>query len=441
MDTVMLGSQEVTIYGNPSDANLLQLRTFGSTVLLEPIGPIEVTCEVRAFSIATKYMGPAELSVLVIYERDEDDVANSTLVAQSPPWTGGTGDTHQFRSVDLLNGTILEGGKRYLIGLHGNATGVAVPSTAYDVDQGTETGEYYRIENVPYTGTAPPTLQGLPYTIVTRYGSVYVETVPLGLRVDDVNGDGVILSGGPIVITGQLMDNVDTVTVGGYPLTVISATTTIVECEPFDVLTSSVPLGGSVKLVVDDGTSTADTDVRIAQPAEIQYVVVANRQPYLSQGLSVVDGDQMAVVRTLGGSTLTLLTDTDVIYTPAVADGATHVRYWYDASAGQWDSGQVTINGGAAPGVPSISMFTVLVDTIGEATLKGKTDTTSGTVYAVVDASPTKPTNEQVRDGLNAAGAPALGKGSAPVTTADLSVTITGLPSDTLLYGWLAQWV
>ena len=30
---------------------------------------------------------------------------------------------------------------------------------------------------------------------------------------------------------------------------------------------------------------------------------------------------------------------------------------------------------------------------------------------------------------------------SAAVSTADLSVTITGLPSDTLLYGWLAQWV
>jgi len=27
------------------------------------------------------------------------------------------------------------------------------------------------------------------------------------------------------------------------------------------------------------------------------------------------------------------------------------------------------------------------------------------------------------------------------VTTTDLAVTITGLPSDTLLYGWLAQWV
>jgi len=429
------------IYGNPSDANLLQLRTFGSTVLLEPIGPIATNCEVVEFAIATKYMDNNRNAVLVIYERDEGDVANSTLVAQSPPWNGGTGDTHRFTSTDLLNGTILEGGKRYLIGLHGNASGVAVPSTAYDVDQGTVTGEYYRIENVPYTGTAPPTLQGLPYTIVTRHGSVYVDTVPLGLQIDDVNGNGVIVSGGPIVISGQSLDNVDTVTVGGYPLTVISATTDTVECEPFDVLSSSLALDVVVPLVAGDGASSSSIDVLIAPPAEIQYVVVANRQPYLSQGLNVVDGDQMAVVRTLGGSSLTLKTNTDVLYSPAVADGATHTRYWYDVSAGQWDSGQVTINGGAAPGVPSISMFTVLVDTIGEATLKGKTDTTSGTVYAVVDASPTQPTKEQVRDGLNASGAPALGKGSAAVSTADLSVTITGLPSDTLLYGWLAQWV
>ena len=238
-----------------------------------------------------------------------------------------------------------------------------------------------------------------------------------------------------------MLGAVDTVTVGGLPLTVTSAADTVVECAPFDVLTSSLPLGAITPLIVGDGAATASIDVQIDAPATIQYVTVAGVQPYLSQGLSVVNGDQMATENTVGGATLLLAPDTDVVYTPAVADGATHTRYWYDVSAGQWDSGQVTINGGAAPGVPSISMFTVLTDTIGEATLKGKTDTTSGTVYAVVDASPTSPTNEQVRDGLNAAGAPALGKGSAAVSTADLSVTITGLPSDTLLYGWLAQWV
>jgi len=161
--------------------------------------------------------------------------------------------------------------------------------------------------------------------------------------------------------------------------------------------------------------------------------------PLITQGLSAAVGNQVACPKSIGGSALEMTSEGDVVYWPAMADGNSHPRYWYDGNA--WDSGPVIINGGPAPSVPSISMFTVLTDTIGEATLKGKTDTTSGTVYAVVDASPTKPTNEQVRDGLNAAGAPALGKGSAAVSTADLSVTITGLPSDTLLYGWLAQWV
>ena len=96
-----------------------------------------------------------------------------------------------------------------------------------------------------------------------------------------------------------------------------------------------------------------------------------------------------------------------------MADGRSHTRYWYDASSTVWDSGLVTINGGEAPGDPVISAWAAKVTELGEVTLKGRTDTARGTVYAIVDASPTQPTNEQVRDGLNAAGAPALGKGSA----------------------------
>jgi len=106
------------------------------------------------------------------------------------------------------------------------------------------------------------------------------------------------------------------------------------------------------------------------------------------------------------------------------------------------DSEPYTITVGEdIPDAPVISLFVAITNTLGEVTLTGRTNTVSGTVYAVVDANSERPTAEQVRDGLNAAGAPALGKGSASVTAADLAVTITGLPSDTLLYGWLAQWV
>jgi hypothetical protein len=106
------------------------------------------------------------------------------------------------------------------------------------------------------------------------------------------------------------------------------------------------------------------------------------------------------------------------------------------------DSEPYTITVGEdIPDAPVISLFVAITNTLGEVTLTGRTNTVSGTVYAVVDANSERPTAEQVRDGQNAAGAPARGKGSAAVSTADLSVTITGLPSDTLLYGWLAQWV
>jgi len=431
----------VTIYGNPSANNLQRLRSFSDTILLAPVGPILEDSEIAQFGIGTSDWRYDRVSVLVIYELDEGNIANSTLVAQSTPIIGGTDNTRAFSYFDVFDGIVLSAGKTYLLGVFGNGAGTIAPAAAYDGDQDLVTGMFYRFA-VPYTDTAPATIGVEPLETLTWHMSVFVDTVAPGqLIVKNVNDTNTIVSGGPIVINGQSMSGADTVTVGGYPLTIISTTDTFVECEPMDVFASPIPFGATVPVAVSDATVTASIDVVITPPETIKHVTVDGVGPYLSQGLGVVDGDQMAVKVDVGASTLMLFADTDVLYSPAVADGTTHTRYWYDVSAGQWDSGQVTINGGAAPGVPSISMFTVLADTMGEATLKGKTDTTSGTVYAIVDASPTQPTNEQVRDGLNAAGAPALGKGSASVTTTDLAVTITGLPSDTLLYGWLAQWV
>jgi len=89
----------------------------------------------------------------------------------------------------------------------------------------------------------------------------------------------------------------------------------------------------------------------------------------------------------------------------------------------------------------TLSQFEALTGAEGEVILTATTDTTSGVAYGVVDTDPTPPTNEQIRNGLNAASLPALGKGYVSVTSSALSVTITGLPSNTLLYGWLAQQV
>ena len=149
------------------------------------------------------------------------------------------------------------------------------------------------------------------------------------------------------------------------------------------------------------------------------------------------DGDQWETADNIAGSNVVLSDDTNLLISPATIDNASRPYWWY--SGGVWVQSSYVING-SGQGF-EIWGFAAVTNAVGEVTLKGITGTLSGTVYGVVDASPTSPTKEQVRDGLNAAGAPALGKGSASVTTTDLAVTITGLPSDTLLYGWLAQWV
>jgi hypothetical protein len=261
--------------------------------------------------------------------------------------------------------------------------------------------------------------------------------------VDDVNGNNIIERNGPIAINGQFPGSAATASLGGHPLTVTNVTQSVITCAPLDVFASPLPFGPHTLTV--DATAeqgAASVAVELVVDTDHQAVTLTSvTPPLLAEGLSADVGDQLACPMTVSSSSLLLTSDGDVVYSPAVADGRSHTRYWYDASSTVWDSGLVTINGGEAPGEPVISAWTAKVTELGEVTLTGRTDTARGTVYAIVDASPTQPTNEQVRDGLNAAGAPALGKGSAAVTTADLSVTITGLPSDTLLYGWLAQWV
>jgi len=346
----------------------------------------------------------------------------------------------------------------------------------------------------------------------------------------------VIICGEPVTIRGEDLSGVSAVTIGERRLGVVSRRHDALICEAFNIFQSPFAFGETVPLTVTGSAGTHTVHVTLEPPEGVQYVVVDGVQPYLSQGLAVVDGDQMATETDRGSVALLLSPNTDVKYTPAAPDGTIHMRYWYNPRTLAWGEGTVTVDGGLAsgpvewtgtptpppaavgvpytytigtlvagdrpvpltdagsalppglsyddatypekisgvpttPGVytgiitradngtsadsepytitvgedipdaPVISLFVAITNTLGEVTLTGRTNTVSGTVYAVVDASSKRPTAEQVRDGLNAAGAPALGTGSAPVTTADLAVTITGLPPDALLYGWLAQWV
>jgi hypothetical protein len=322
----------------------------------------------------------------------------------------------------------------------------------------------------------------------------------------------VIICGEPVTIRGEDLSGVSAVTIGERRLGVVSRRHDALICEAFNIFQSPFAFGETVPLTVTGSAGTHTVHVTLEPPEGVQYVVVDGVQPYLSQGLAVVDGDQMATETDRGSVALLLSPNTDVKYTPAAPDGTIHMRYWYNPRTLAWGEGTVTVDGGLASGpvewtgtptpppaavgasytytigtlvagdrpitltdagtalppglsyddaaypetisgvpttpgvytgiitradngtsadsepytitvwqkIPTISMFTVLTNTIGEATLMGKTDTPSGTVYAIVDTSPNRPTNEQIKNGLNAAGQPALGAGSATVSPGGL---------------------
>jgi len=255
-------------------------------------------------------------------------------------------------------------------------------------------------------------------------------------RIDSVDG---IVDEAETGISGANLKDA-TVTVGGYPLSVLSINEdgTFLQCAPATAyINTSLPYGDH-PLVVTTQSGSATRTVAWSPASNKTLAVGASIDSVY--GLAQeggADGDQWVTFDSISGSNVVLSDDTNLLISPAAIDNASRPYWWY--SGGVWVQSSYVING-SGQGF-EIWGFAAVTDALGEVTLKGITGTLSGTVYGVVDASPTSPTKEQVRDGLNAAGAPALGKGSASVTTTDLSVTITGLPSDTLLYGWLAQWV
>jgi hypothetical protein len=420
----------------------LSIYGFVTDVLAQDVMPVQgaVYTQTPGTKLFRMYIyewnaGSPNTSSLVSFSAD----VNATDLEQVDPF---------WMSFDSFDGAVtLQAGKQYLIAVSTNGYGGRLPF--YSTTGGlygaarTQAGSFplaaWEAGNHPDPiGTLTLSGGGLGPTIVP---CIYVEGETSSTNVDNVNDDNIIVRNGPIVINGTFpaIDEL-TIELGGHPLAVESANATTIVCSPVDVFTTPLSFSSYPLVVTAENAAGLDVYLQIDQDHQVQTISSID-PPLLAGGLTAAIGDQLACPGAVAGSTLLLESGGDVLYTPAVPDDTTHPRYWYDVSVGQWDSGPVVINGGAVPGNPTITMFTVLTDTVGQATLRGTTDTTSGTIYAVVDANANRPTATQVRDGLNAAGAPALGTGSAPVTTTDLAVTITGLPSDTLLYGWLAQWV
>ena len=99
------------------------------------------------------------------------------------------------------------------------------------------------------------------------------------------------------------------------------------------------------------------------------------------------DGDQWETADNIAGSNVVLSDDTNLLISPAAIDNASRPYWWY--SGGVWVQSSYVING-SGQGF-EIWGFAAVTNAVGEVTLKGITGTLSGTVYGVVDASPTRP--------------------------------------------------
>jgi len=420
------------IVGNTGDGN-----RFATRVLVRvPVGPLQESYRIVSGGMyGRQQSATTEEIFMVVYELNEASPELSPLVAQSQVrLLADFPTTDTWMEFGGWGSTVLEAGKSYLIGAtcSGYGGNAGLPKYQKIADVGTS-----RIGPVVTWPNATDPFGSTWSGWTDRDDCIYLDVIELGPTIDSVSG---IVDGAETVITGSSLQGVASITVGTHAITNFSEELdgTVVRCSAQTAYAdTSIPYGEhTLTVITDSGSATFPVtwspgpDKTLATGASIDSVYGLSQE-------GGADGDQWITFDGLSGSNVVLSDDTNLLITPAAIDGASQPYWRY--SGGAWVQSSYIING-SGQGF-EIWGFAAVTNAVGEVTLQGITGTLSGTVYGVVDASPTQPTKEQVRDGLNAAGAPALGKGSAAVTTADLSVTITGLPSDTLLYGWLAQWV
>jgi len=425
------------ILGRNIDATIGDGNRFATRVLLRaPVGPLPFDYKIVSGGVLGRQSAATDEEIfMVVYELNAASPHLSPKVAQS--------ETRMLSELPTVStwmefagwgDVILESGKSYLIGAtcSGYAGNAGLPT--YAVVEGIGTS---RRTNTNIAWPTAPDPLGAVSSWIDRDDCIYLEVEEVGPTVTSVTG---ITDGAETVIVGTFLQNTTSVTVGSHVMTLagVESDGTQVRCAPQTAHTdTSIPYGEhTLTVITDDGNATFSVTWAPGTDKALVIGVSIDSVYGLAQE-GGADGDQWVTFDSISGSNVVLSDDTNLLISPATLDNASRPYWWY--SGGVWVQSSYVING-SGQGF-EIWGFAAVTNAVGEVTLKGITGTLSGTVYGVVDASPTSPTKEQVRDGLNAAGAPALGKGSAAVTTADLSVTITGLPSDTLLYGWLAQWV
>jgi len=179
-----------------------------------------------------------------------------------------------------------------------------------------------------------------------------------GFSLGDVNGDNTVRSMGDIVVSGSLLDTVTVIEitdgVDPHQLQITGQSASQITCAPFSILDTKLAYAtaadGTISISATDGATVQSTGVKLLQETGYEYQILSGvDDTLLAEGLGAVDGDILEVEDGVVTSNLILFADSDCHYDPAVMDGQTHTRRFYDASAKTWDSGICTINATAGP--------------------------------------------------------------------------------------------
>lgn len=187
-------------------------------------------------------------------------------------------------------------------------------------------------------------------------GTGVVTPTPAITLVSDTN---TIINGTGVTITGTDLGSATAVTLkqtGAADQNLFSLvtanTSTSITLSAVDVQATTIGYGAATLTVTTAGGESTPYAVTVSPESGIQYVTLSGHVSGdgWAADLASADGDQLTAPTTFTGSTVTLLADGSISFTPALPNGSLVPRQWYDASTDTWTEDVVTVNGGSGGG-------------------------------------------------------------------------------------------
>lgn len=115
-----------------------------------------------------------------------------------------------------------------------------------------------------------------------------------------------------------------------------------------DIQIMGYAYGAATVEVTTAGGTSSPFAITISPASGTSYVTLAGHTTGTGYAtdLASANGDQLTYPTTVAGSTVSVDADGTIAFTPAVPDGTTFTREWFDASSDAWTTDTVQIDGG-----------------------------------------------------------------------------------------------